>query len=100
MGKGGQPMSDDRGFLVSSGNVFADLGLANPEEELIKAQLVYRISQPIPERNVTQLTAAEMLGSDQPSVLALVRGRFGAFSIGQSMRMLYALDGDTQVRGT
>jgi hypothetical protein len=31
------------GYEVGSGNVFADLGLPNAEEHLIKAQLVYKI---------------------------------------------------------
>ncbi|WP_247517334.1 hypothetical protein [Bradyrhizobium sp. 190] len=32
-------MSNDKKVTVGSGNVFADLGFANPEEELLKAKL-------------------------------------------------------------
>jgi predicted XRE-type DNA-binding protein len=38
-----------------SGNVFADLGLSNPEERLAKAQLVHRIAEIIKERQLTQM---------------------------------------------
>ena len=36
-------MSHDKKITVSSGNVFADLGFANPEEELLKAKLIREI---------------------------------------------------------
>jgi len=44
---------------VSSGNVFADLGLANPQEMLAKAQLAHGICQIIAARGLTQTKAAE-----------------------------------------
>ena len=48
----------------SSGNVFADLELKNPEELLAKAQLVQRIADIIAERKLTQAQAAKILGID------------------------------------
>ena len=48
-----------------SGNVFADLGLPNPEERLAKAQLAYAISRVIRERGLTQRAAARLMGIDQ-----------------------------------
>jgi hypothetical protein len=33
-------VSNNKKVTASSGNVFADLGFANPEEELLKAKLV------------------------------------------------------------
>ncbi|MFQ5757758.1 MAG: XRE family transcriptional regulator, partial [Acidiferrobacterales bacterium] len=41
-----------------SGNVFADLGFAEPEEELTKAQLASHIRQIIKRRRLTQVAAA------------------------------------------
>jgi predicted XRE-type DNA-binding protein len=49
----------------SSGNVFADLGVANPEEALAKAELARRISQIISKRHLSQKEAAILLGIDQ-----------------------------------
>jgi hypothetical protein len=50
----------------STGNVFADLGLADAGEHLIKAGLVVRIDRTIRRRNLTQATAARLMGIDQP----------------------------------
>src|SRR5262249_48355994 len=64
----------------SSGNVFADLGFANPEEELVKAQLASHIRQVIQRRRLTQVAAAAMMGVDQPTVSALLDGRLANVS--------------------
>jgi predicted XRE-type DNA-binding protein len=49
----------------SSGNVFADLGLANPDELMLKAELVDRIDDLISARQLTETEAAELLGVDR-----------------------------------
>ncbi len=81
----------------SSGNVFADLGLAHPEDRLAKAELARRISGIIAERRLTQLEAAALLGIDQPKISALVRGRLGGFSLERLMRFLNVLGRDVQI---
>ena len=88
-------MSEEIGYTVSSGNVFADLGFEQPEEELAKAQLVGRIARLIEERGLTQ--AADMLGLDQPKVSALLRGRFGGYSLERLFRLPLALDSDVAI---
>ncbi len=55
----------------SSGNVFADLGLPNPEQELMKARLTFQIYHIIRERGLTQAQAAKVLGVKQPHVSLL-----------------------------
>ena len=82
---------------AGSGNVFADLGLPNAEEELAKAKIVHRIHQAIEERGLTQTQAAEILEIDQPKVSALIRGRFGGFSMERLFRFLNALDQDVDI---
>jgi predicted XRE-type DNA-binding protein len=74
-----------------SGNVFADLGLPNPDLALAKAELVRRIRDLIAERGLTQANAAALLGLDQPKVSALVRGRVEGYSIDRLFRFLNAL---------
>jgi predicted XRE-type DNA-binding protein len=71
----------------SSGNVFADLGLANPEQELMKARLTLQIYHIIRERGLTQAQAAKTLGIKQPHVSLLMRNRGGSFSVGRLMEI-------------
>ena len=78
-------------FERGSGNVFADLGLPNPELAIAKAKLVQRIRDLIAERELTQASAAKLLGLDQPKVSALTRGRVEGYSIDRLFRFLNAL---------
>ncbi|MFA6266520.1 MAG: XRE family transcriptional regulator [Pseudolabrys sp.] len=43
-------------------NLFADLGLPNPEQELLKAQLTLQIYRIVKARKLTQAQAATVLG--------------------------------------
>ncbi len=81
----------------SSGNVFADLGLAEPEEELIKAQLASHIRQTIKRRRLTQIAAANLIGIDQPKISAVLNGRLANFSSERLMRLLTALGQDVEI---
>jgi predicted XRE-type DNA-binding protein len=82
-----KPVKIERG----SGNVFADLGLPNPELALAKAEQVRRIRDLIAEQELTQAKAAALLGLDQPKVSALVRGRVEGYSIDRLFRFLNTL---------
>lgn len=77
---------------IGSGNVFADLGFDNPEEELLKAKLAREIRTIIKRRRLTQLAAAELLGMKQPDISSIVTGRTGKFSIDRLVRCLDRLD--------
>lgn len=81
----------------SSGNVFADLGFAGPDEELTRAQLASRIRQIIERRRLTQMAAASLMGIDQPKVSALLNGRLANFSSDRLMRLLTALGQDVEI---
>jgi predicted XRE-type DNA-binding protein len=80
-----------------SGNVFADIGLPEPEEELTKAQLTSHIRQVIKRRRLTQVGAAAIMGIDQPKVSALLNGRLANFSSERLMRLLTALGQDVDI---
>jgi predicted XRE-type DNA-binding protein len=82
---------------ASSGNVFTDLGFAEAEEELTKAQLASHIRQTIKRRRLTQIAAATLLGVDQPKVSALLNGRLANFSSERLMRLLTALGKDVEI---
>jgi predicted XRE-type DNA-binding protein len=81
----------------SSGNVFADLGLPNPEQELLKAQLTLQIYRLIKQRGITQTEAGRVLGIKQPHVSALMRNRAGSFSVERLMDFLTALGQDVEI---
>jgi len=87
-----QEMRRSKKVTESSGNVFADLGFANPEEELLKTKLVREIRGIIKRRKLTQTKAAAILCLKQPDVSALVTGRVGKFSIDRLVRCLNRMD--------
>ena|ERR1700730_7808442 len=84
----------------SSSNVFADLGLANPEQELLKARLTLQIYRTIKDRKLTQVQAGEILGIKQPHVSSLMRGQSGVFSVERLMDFLTALGHDIEIAVT
>ncbi|MCX7361950.1 MAG: helix-turn-helix transcriptional regulator [Alphaproteobacteria bacterium] len=82
---------------AGSGNVFADIGLPEPDEELTKAQLASHIRQAIKRKRLTQVAAAAHMGIDQPKVSALLNGRLANFSSDRLMRLLTALGQDVEI---
>jgi predicted XRE-type DNA-binding protein len=80
-----------------SGNLFADLGLPHPEQELLKAELTLQIHRLIKSRALTQAEAGKILGIKQPHVSALMRNRSGTFSVGRLMEFLTALGQDVRI---
>jgi predicted XRE-type DNA-binding protein len=91
-------MTEEIKVYSGSGNVFVDLGLPNPDELLIKAELAHQISELISDRQLTQSEAAELLGIDQPKVSALVRGKLSGFSTERLFRFLNALGRNVEIR--
>jgi predicted XRE-type DNA-binding protein len=84
-------------YEVGSGNVFADIGLPNADEHLIKAQLVYKIDALMKARNLKQAEAAQLFGVKQPDVSKMLRGDFRQFSVERLMRFLVALGQDVEI---
>jgi predicted XRE-type DNA-binding protein len=80
-----------------SGNVFADLGLPSPEQELLKAQLTLQIYNILKDSGMTQAEIAKILGVQQPQVSLLMRNRAGNFSVGRLMEFLTALRQDIEI---
>ncbi len=90
----GKEPETDTPVIESSGNVFADMGLPEAEEELTKAQLASHIRQVIKRRRLTRVAAAAVMSVDQPKVSALLNGRLANFSSERLMRLLTALGQD------
>lgn len=89
--------SDDTQVTMSSGNVFADLGLNNPEEHLVKATIAISIGKLIKERGLTQEQAAEILDLPQPHISNIVRGKLEKVSIDRLLRYMRRLDYDVTI---
>ncbi len=84
-------MTKERASTASSGNVFADLGLPDPEQDMTKANLVHAVADIIRARGLSQKDAAKLLGTDQAKVSALLRGRISGFSTDRLLRLLARL---------
>ena len=84
-------------FIESSGNVFADLGLSNPEERLLKSEIAIGLENAIDELGWTQTKAAEVLGISQPQVSDIFRGRLRHFSVERLLNLMAKLDYDISI---
>jgi predicted XRE-type DNA-binding protein len=82
---------------VSSGNVFADLGLPDAEDMLLKSKLVVELHRLIKERKLTQTEAAKRIGIGQPDLSNVLRGRLRGYSTERLMRMLTKFDQDVEI---
>jgi predicted XRE-type DNA-binding protein len=80
-----------------AGNVYADLGLADSEDMLVKAQLVTKIAEIINKRRLTQERAAEILGLTQPKVSRLLKGQFRGISQRRLLEHLTHLGRDVEI---
>ena len=83
--------------IVSSGNVFADLGLPESDDLLAKAALVHQIASIARHRHLTQVETAGLLGTTQPKVSDLFAGKLAGFSMERLIRFLNALDRDVTI---
>lgn len=96
-----RPRRPPRGHAIpvtrGSANVYADLGFANPGEELARARLAMMINDAIQARGLTQQRAATLMCIDQPKVSHILRGRLGGFSIERLIDFLASLGRDIDI---
>lgn len=91
-------MSDDTTVHDSTGNVFADMGMADAETRLAKAELARAIRNALEERGLAAASAAELLGITQPDVTDLTVGKLARFSMERLERFLNALEVESASR--
>jgi len=82
----------------SSGNVFADLDLADAEKLKIKTGLVIEIRKAMRALGLTQQAAAKRMGVPQPKVSAMMRGDFTNLSERKLMDCLNRLGYDIEIK--
>ena len=80
-----------------SGNVFADLGLADAEKLKIKTGLVIEIRKAMRNRGLTQQDAAKRMGITQPKVSDIMRGDFTNLSERKLMDCINRLGDDIEI---
>ena len=78
-------------------NVYADLGVVDAEEMLVKAQLATKIAEIIKLRKLTQRQAASLLGMTQPKLSNMLRGRFRGISESKMIECMTLLGRDVQI---
>jgi len=85
-------------FEISSGNVFADLGLADAEELKIKSGLAIEITRAVRRLGLTQQEAGRQMGISQAKVSSLMRGDFSNLSESKLMECLNRLGYDIEIK--
>jgi predicted XRE-type DNA-binding protein len=88
---------DDIAVHESAGNVFADLGLPDDREDMLKVEIAHAISAAIRKKGLTQTAAGEIIGVDQAKVSALLRGRLTGFSVDRLLVFLVKLGRDVDI---
>ena len=81
----------------SSGNVFADLKLADAAEKQTRVRLAVTINRILEEKQMRQEAAAKVLQLNQPKISALANYRLEGFSVERLLRFLNALDRDVEI---
>jgi predicted XRE-type DNA-binding protein len=81
-----------------SGNVFADLGLADADERLSRAKIGFHVHKLLTERKLRQRDIAALLGIKQPEVSHLMNGHFNRFTTDKLLDFLKRLDRKVTIR--
>lgn len=82
----------------STGNVFADIRLPNPEQHALKAKTVHFLAKLIEHSGLTQSAAAERIGIKQPDLSRLLRGNFSGFSLERLLLATNAMGTDFEIK--
>lgn len=85
-------------FEEGSGNVYADLGLADADERLSRAKLGYHVYKLLVDRQLKQREIATLLGIKQPEVSHLMNGHFNRFTTDKLLDFLKRLDRKVTIR--
>jgi predicted XRE-type DNA-binding protein len=84
-------------YVVSSGNLFEDLGFPNAEEKLAKVKLATIINDCLEERQLSFDEAARLLKLDRSEVKALQNGHLKEFTLEKLLSFLVALGQNVEI---
>lgn len=91
-------MSERIKFEKSSGNVFADLGVSNPDEHSLRVALAVKLIELIGKMELTQTEAARYLGIKQPEISRLKGGHLAHFSVERLLGFFNGLNQNIEIR--
>ena len=81
-----------------TGNVFADLGMPNPEERLMRSALVHELHTVLKARKLRKEATAKLLDLPAPVASDLLKGRFVDLPLSQLFDLLVRLNRDVEIR--
>ena len=90
-------MSSKEKIRKGSGNVFADIGVVNPQRVMARAKIMSRIAEILRERGLTQQKAAKLLNMPQSKISCLMNGKLSMFSLDYLFEILNALDRNVEI---
>jgi predicted XRE-type DNA-binding protein len=79
-------------------NVWLQLGFPDAEAHYLKAEMVLRLDQTIKALRLSQQMAADRMGTTQPELSKILRGKFSEVSLERLMRFLAALGHSVEIR--
>ena len=85
-------------LIVSTDNIFADLGLADSEEMKIRSDLLSEVSALIRSSGLPQKEMAVILGISAPKVSAIMSGKINDFSNETLMNYLILLGCNVEIK--
>lgn len=92
-------MIEEKDYTISSDNIFADHGRPNPEERLMRAELMFYIATEIKRRDLSQRQAAALLAIPQPHISLLLQAKVSSFSLERLLQMVTRLGIDLTISG-
>lgn len=85
-------MTQESIFEESSGNVFADLGLEDADELLMRGKIGIKVIRILKQRNFKPREVSQLFGIPQLKVSHLINGEFQRFSEDKILIFLKLLD--------
>jgi predicted XRE-type DNA-binding protein len=84
----------------STGNVFADLGIRDPNLARLKADVAIAIKSAIERKGITQREAGDLIGLPSQKVSDIVCGRLKGYTLDRLFTYLNCLDVDVRIKMT
>jgi len=88
---------EEKRYVVSSGNVFADVGLPDAEECFVRSRLLIYLVKEIKKRNLSHHQAATMLGVTASDISLLLDCCLTNFSLERLLEMAARLGMDVAI---
>jgi predicted XRE-type DNA-binding protein len=87
-----QKMAVTESFERSSGNIFADLGVPDPDLSLTCAQIMLEVTNILGERGLNQTEIATLLDLSDDQVANFINGKLSQFSLDRLQQFLDTLE--------